>query len=64
LDHPVLSDGHALQLLTHPIWWMHKMPEDHTPTDVLLRFANEQNTALHESISENCTSFAPPNGTV
>lgn len=59
LDHQSVMEGRALQLLTHPIWWMHAFPTGHTPTDVLLQYSAEQNEALQESIRANCTSYEP-----
>lgn len=58
-DHQALVEGRALQLLTHPIWWMHECAGDFTPTKVLLDFFEEKKSRLHSEIEENCTSFQP-----
>lgn len=59
LDHQAVRDGRALQLLTHPIWWIHSYGSEYTPTTALSDFAEESGSNLHRNIMENCTSYQP-----
>lgn len=55
LDHPVLAQGRALQLLTHPIWWAREIPLD--PVAVLDDFRRRRDEALGQAIADNCDPY-------
>lgn len=52
LDHPAVAAGTALQLLTHPIWWVGDAAE---PEDRLRRLLAAREAALDEALAENCS---------
>ena len=51
LDHPAVRDGTALQLLTHPIWWLDPAAE---PAARLDRFLDTKFAALDRELAEHC----------
>ncbi len=53
LDQHAVKNGRALQLLTHPIWWMHSYESEYSPTKILSDFAAEINTDHQKDIVEN-----------
>jgi hypothetical protein len=55
LDHPAVSEGRALQLLTHPIWWASHGRE--TPREKLDRFALRRFDLLRAELARNCQSY-------
>jgi len=55
LDHPAVSEGRALQLLTHPIWWADGMGA--TVGERLDRFAEEQYDLLRQELARNCEPY-------
>lgn len=57
LDHPVVAEGHALQLLTHPIWWAGAIGED--PVSRLDRFAKARHQLLRDELARNCDIYRP-----
>jgi len=56
LDHPAVQEGHAVQLLTHPIWWM---GEGGAPTLQLKRFLSERGRFLDQELARQCTIHVP-----
>jgi len=58
--HQAVSEAHALQLVTHPVWWMQDEGERFTPTSVLTIFADEKNTDLQKNMADNCKSYQLP----
>lgn len=58
-DHAAVEAGRAMQLLTHPIWWMHNYGENYTPTKALSGFADYKNVSIHKEIAGNCASYQP-----
>ena len=56
-----VEKGHALQLLTHPIWW--SLDDYQGPVSRLDQFANERHSYLQKELSKNCEPFrnAHPN---
>jgi hypothetical protein len=50
LDHPAVSAGRALQLLTHPIWWV---SEETAPEACLDRWLEARADILDEALAEN-----------
>lgn len=57
LDHPAVAAGHALQLLTHPIWW-----QDAAASPVqekLDRFAHARYLMLRAELGRNCQTYDP-----
>lgn len=55
LDHPVVAEGRALQLLTHPIWWNREAPLD--PVETLDRFRVERDKVLVAALADNCEPY-------
>ena len=55
LDHPAVAEGRALQLLTHPIWWM-AGPGD-TVREKLDRFALGRFDLLRAELARNCEAY-------
>ena len=55
LDHPTVVAGHAVQLLTHPIWW----PIESTPGPVptLDRYVCERDAVLRRELAANCEPY-------
>jgi hypothetical protein len=51
LDHPAVEAGRALQLLTHPIWWVGAG----SPQDRLNRFLEARFATLDRELAENCS---------
>ena len=60
LDHAALSEGRALQLLTHPIWWNRSEPLD--PVQALDRLRTERDGVLAASLSVNCIPYREARG--
>ena len=52
LEHPAVSTGRALHLLTHPLWWM---GEGSTPTEKLRRFLGRRSAILDRELALHCT---------
>jgi hypothetical protein len=57
LDHPALRDGCALQLLTHPIWWVANGEEN--VQSKLDCFASLRFDILRAELARNCKSYRP-----
>ncbi|HAA93680.1 MAG TPA: hypothetical protein DCE33_14615 [Rhodospirillaceae bacterium] len=55
LDLEALEQGRALQLLTHPIWWV----SGDTPENTLDQFLEKRIIALDTSLAENCEVHVP-----
>jgi hypothetical protein len=56
LDHPAASEGRAIQLLTHPIWWA--SPERLAAKDALTSLRQEKRASIDEAL-EAATAKAP-----
>jgi hypothetical protein len=54
-DHPAVAEGRALQLLTHPIWWVAQPGE--SPVDKLDRLAAERHDAYRRELAANCEPY-------
>jgi len=55
LEHPSVTGGRALQLLTHPVWWRgHK-----TPQDALDAFMDDRVAALDADLASNVSVYRP-----
>jgi hypothetical protein len=55
LDHQAVTEGRALQLLTHPIWWNREAPLD--PVETLDRFRVERDKVLEAALADNCEPY-------
>ncbi|MFN0043922.1 MAG: hypothetical protein ACKVSF_12000 [Alphaproteobacteria bacterium] len=51
LDHPAVRAGMALQLLTHPIWWLDPAAD---PAERLDRFLDTKFATLDRELAEHC----------
>lgn len=51
LDHAAIADGKALQLLTHPIWWMSGQNDAQRALD---DFLSKRLGDLDEALADNC----------
>lgn len=56
LDHPAVREGRALQLLTHPIWWVAE-PEEGVVAK-LDRFRRERDDKIGHELAVNCRPYA------
>jgi hypothetical protein len=56
LEHPAVVDGKALQLLTHPIWWVAE-PDD-SAFSKLARFRRERDDETGRELSVHCRPYA------
>lgn len=56
LDHPAVLEGRALQLLTHPIWWVAD-PSDSAFTK-LDRFRHERDDDIGRELAAHCRPYA------
>ncbi|WP_343564173.1 hypothetical protein [Kiloniella sp. b19] len=56
LDHEALKQGTALQLLTHPIWWVF---EGSSPQEKLNRLVAGRHAEYKEQLALNCLSYTP-----
>lgn len=56
LEHPAVSAGRAIHLLTHPLWWM---GEGSTPTEKLRRFLGLRCAMLDRELALHCTIHVP-----
>lgn len=56
LDHEAFKNGTALQLLTHPIWWVY---EGDDPQDKLDLFVKRKVEDIQQELASNCQSFTP-----
>ena len=54
LQHKAVAEGHALQLLTHPIWWV---TEGRTPVEKLQRFLDARSKTLSDELAANSQPF-------
>ena len=59
LDHPAITAGTALQLLTHPIWWV---GEAASPQKRLRQFLSTREGKLDRALAENCAVHQPCTG--
>jgi peptidoglycan/xylan/chitin deacetylase (PgdA/CDA1 family) len=59
LDHSAIAAGTALQLLTHPIWWV---GEAATPKERLRQFLSTREAMLDRALAENCAVHQPRTG--
>ena len=55
LDHDAIKTGMALQLLTHPIWWLTK---GKTPQEKLLRFLEQRAVHLDHELGQHCSAHS------
>lgn len=53
LEHSAFRDGRALQLLTHPIWWV----GDGNIIEKLTRFLSERANLLSSELAANCEPY-------
>jgi len=56
LEHSAIARGHALQLLTHPIWWDARAGE--TPVEKLNRLALARFDVTRLELGRNCQPYA------
>jgi hypothetical protein len=56
LDHPSITSGHALQLLTHPVWWVEPGEDPQSKCAGLL---DRRNKFLDQELALNCKSYMP-----
>jgi GNAT superfamily N-acetyltransferase len=56
LEHPALSEGRALEFLTHPIWWVSPGKD---PAEKLEQFLAQRNQALDRAMGDNSTVYKP-----
>ncbi|UYN97247.1 MAG: hypothetical protein KIT25_10065 [Enhydrobacter sp.] len=56
LNHPAVLEGRALQLLTHPIWWVTEPGED--TLSKLDRFRRERDDQIGRELAANCRPYA------
>ena len=56
LDHPAVTEGHALQLLTHPIWWQDPAS---SPQLTLDRLIEARLHRLDVELAEQCQVHVP-----
>jgi hypothetical protein len=57
LDHRAVATGRALQLLTHPIWWLDGTGA--TVQEKLDRFAHGRYLKLRAELGRNCEAYDP-----
>ena len=62
MDHPKVAEGRALQLLTHPIWWVAAPGE--TVREKLDRFALRRFDVLRAELARNCAAYPQEFGTL
>jgi hypothetical protein len=62
LDHPAVAAGRALQLLTHPIWWVTDSRGD--PNAALAAFERSRTAALRTAIAETVTGYSASDGRI
>lgn len=55
LDHAVIGEGRALQILTHPIWWDRDTALD--PVAALDGFRAVRDTVLMQALADNCEPY-------
>ncbi|WP_207791107.1 polysaccharide deacetylase family protein [Allosphingosinicella flava] len=56
LDHPAIAEGRAVQLLTHPIWWIGSGAREAVP--LIRDFADRRAAELHDDIAGTVTAYA------
>lgn len=56
LDNPAVANGTALQLLTHPVWWV---GDATPPEDRLTSVLDGRLRALDQAMADNCTVHRP-----
>ena len=56
VEHPAVAEGHALQLLTHPIWWSGSKIG---PQKILTSFHQERCDFLDQELARNCSIYQP-----
>ena len=57
LEHPAVEAGRALQLLTHPIWWVGE--ENSGVQSKLQRVLEQRSTLLERETAAHCSAFQP-----
>jgi hypothetical protein len=55
-EHPAVAAGHALQLLTHPIWWSGSKTG---PQEILASFYQKRCYFLDQELARNCSIYQP-----
>lgn len=55
LEHEAIAKGVALQLVTHPIWWVAQ--ENESATDKLIRIVAERHRQYEEALAYNITPY-------
>jgi hypothetical protein len=58
LNHEAVAGGRALQLLTHPIWWVDRDGSD--AQDTVARFLNRHQHDLAQEAGAHCAAYKPP----
>jgi hypothetical protein len=56
LDHPAVCEGRALQLLTHPIWWI---GSGATAQEKVMRILDGRFALMEKAMAENCDIYRP-----
>lgn len=56
LDHPAVTEGRALQLVTHPIWWVYSAAD---PPAKLVRFLDQRVQFLDQELAAHCSVHKP-----
>lgn len=60
LEHEAVAAGRALQLLTHPIWWVDRNGADTQNT--VARFLDRHQHNLAKEAGTHCAAYKPPSG--
>jgi hypothetical protein len=61
LDHSCRQIGHALQFLTHPVWWVQT---GSSPQDKCVALLNQRQDILDHEMVENCKSYTSRRSTL
>lgn len=56
LDHVCINKGHAMQLVTHPIWWAE---DGDTPQSKCAKFLDRRYDIFDKEAAANCLSYTP-----
>jgi hypothetical protein len=55
-DHEAVKNGRALQLLTHPLWWI---TNGQNPQEKLVQYCKDCATSLDQELSVHCSVHTP-----
>ncbi len=58
LEHEAVAEGRALQLLTHPIWWVDRNGTD--AQNAVARFLDHHQHHLAKEAGAHCAAYNPP----